>query len=609
MMARLGRNLSQPHHPPRAQTWPPGQMPTLVSPFSVSDHFGAPRICPNKDTLLKRSQTLLIASAVIVPAALFASAAWQSRADALRKGEGEIVHSIAELRDSVHTTLDAEKRTLISVEDHIRSMTWAEIADPDTSVFLHRLAAAMEGIEAIWIADPDGYVRAASEPWGQAVRVPEQEFFTAKHDDETSVYLSTLIQGASPSITSVEVVRSRVSPDGAFNGTIHAALSASYFRDYFQTATPASNHAVMVRDDGVVLADDARVPDYYLNPHTPLMQHIAEQPTGRMLADRETLYSYLQVPGFPVYISVGANKSAILRHWYNGLALYGATALLASMALMSISLIAVRRANAVRTALTQLNAETEKRLDAERRLRAAQRMESVGQLTAGIAHDFNNLLAVILGSLELLMSHAKGHERIQEMAERAHRAGERGARLVSALLTFAGRQSLEVRILNLNEVIRELHPLAEQAVGKEIRIELLLDAALQDCRADLDQLESALLNLAVNARDAMPKGGVLTILTGNTQLAVSDIANSNAPIVGSWVAVAVRDTGLGMRDEVEAKIFEPFFTTKGVGEGSGLGLCQVLGFVRQVGGHVAVDSVLEHGTTMTLYFPQMEAEQ
>jgi signal transduction histidine kinase len=195
------------------------------------------------------------------------------------------------------------------------------------------------------------------------------------------------------------------------------------------------------------------------------------------------------------------------------------------------------------------------------------------------------------------------------MAERAHRAGERGARLVSALLTFAGRQSLEVRILNLNEVIRDLHPLAEQAVGKEIRIELVLDSALQDCRADLDQLESALLNLAVNARDAMPKGGVLTILTGNTQVAVSDIADSIEPIAGRWVAVAVRDTGGGMRDEVKARIFEPFFTTKGVGEGSGLGLCQVLGFVRQVGGHVAVDSMLEHGTTVTLYFPQIEAER
>ena len=199
---------------------------------------------------------------------------------------------------------------------------------------------------------------------------------------------------------------------------------------------------------------------------------------------------------------------------------------------MSISLIAVRRANAVRGALTQLNAETERRLEAERRLRASQRMESVGQLTAGIAHDFNNLLAVILGSLELLITHAKGHERIEQMAERARRAGERGARLVSALLTFAGRQVLEVRILNLNDVIRDLLPLAEQGVGKEIRIELSLDRALQACRVDLDQLESALLNLAVNARDAMPKGGTLTILTRNTQRAVSDIGDSNEPIAG-----------------------------------------------------------------------------
>jgi signal transduction histidine kinase len=553
-----------------------------------------------------RSYRLLIAAALLIPTALFVGAAWLSRAEAFREGEDEIVRSIADLRDSVHVTLDAEKRTLTSVDDHINGMTWDDIAKPDTSAFLRTLASSMEGIDSIWIANPDGYVKATTDPFGQGVRVPEQEFFVTNRQDSAGIYLSTVIEGTQPRIVSIDIVRSRLTLNGSFNGTIHAALNAAYFVHRFQVATPMSNDVVLVRDDGEVLANNSSTTNHYLNPTTPLMQHIARQPAGETFVDGERRYSYLKIPGFPVHISLGVSESAILRRWHGDLVVYGAAALAASLALLSVSWMAVQRAKSEREALAQLNTETEKRLDAEQRLHAAQRMEAIGQLTAGIAHDFNNLLAVILGSLDLLMS-ARDRDRIQQLAERARNAGERGAHLISDLLAFAGRQTLQMETMNLNTLLSNYVSVIRQSVGEAVQVDLVLDTALHDCRVDLRQLEAALLNLAVNARDAMPKGGTLTISTRNTQFGEADFAGNSESVAGPGVAVAVRDTGSGMTDEVKARMFEPFFTTKRIGEGSGLGLSQVLGFVRQVGGQVTVDSALGHGTTVTLYFRIAEA--
>jgi signal transduction histidine kinase len=403
------------------------------------------------------------------------------------------------------------------------------------------------------------------------------------------------------------MVRSRSAPNGTFNGTIHAAVNEAYFAHLFQMAAPTADDAVLVRGDGEVLASGSKVANYYLNPGTPLMQHIAAQPGGQNFADREQLYSYLKLPDLPVYIGLGVNQSTILQRWYEDLMVYGVAAAAASLALFGVSWMVIQRAKSEREALERLNSETQKRLEAERRLHVAQRLEAVGQLTAGIAHDFNNLLAVILGSLELLTT-AADHERIQQLVARARRAGERAARLISSLLSFAGRQTLQIQTVNLNDLLRELFPLLEQSVGGSIRIASAFDPALQDCRTDPGQLETALLNLALNAKDAMPKGGTLSISTRNFRSAEAGLADNIGSVARSWVAIAMRDTGGGMSDEVKAHVFEPFFTTKEVGEGSGLGLSQVLGFVQQVGGRVTVDSEPGHGTTVTLHFPPVESD-
>lgn len=523
----------------------------------------------------------------------------------MREGENEIVRSLTELRDSMQTVFDGEKRTLIAVDDHIKGMSWADIAAPDTSAFLQRLASSLQGIDAIWIADPDGYIKAASEEGMRSgTRVPEQEIFATRERDEVGVYLSTVLEGTPPRIASIDLVRNRLAPNGSFNGTIHVGLSATYFAQLFQVAVPISDNVSLVRSDGEVLASDAKTASYYLDSGSALIRHIAKNPTGETFADREKVYSYLQVPGLPVYISLGISTSAVLQRWYSNLLLYGLAALAASLALAGVSWMALRYTQSEQEALAQLNYETEKRLVTEQQLHHAQRMEAVGQLTAGLAHDFNNLLTIILGSLELLEK-ARDPEARRRLIERARGAGERGARLVSTLLSFAGRQPLKLQAVNLNELLNDFLPLLRQGAGELVQVELALDPALRDCRADTGQLEATFLNLALNAKDAMPTGGSLSISTRNVGSDSAGVSDGPQPASVPCVAVALRDTGAGMTDDVKAKAFEPFFTTKGVGEGSGLGLSQVLGYVRQVGGHVTLDTELGLGTTVTLYFPQV----
>jgi PAS domain S-box-containing protein len=240
----------------------------------------------------------------------------------------------------------------------------------------------------------------------------------------------------------------------------------------------------------------------------------------------------------------------------------------------------------------------------EEQLHQSQKMESVGQLTGGIAHDFNNLLMVASGNLELI-EEAAVDGRVRQFAETARRAVDRGAKLTGQLLAFSRRQRLNPRLVNANELISEFQGLIRQAVGGACEVKLLTDGQLWLCYVDSALLETALLNLALNARDAMPDGGVLKIETRNL---VIDEGAAAGCLPGSYVMVSVTDTGCGMPPEVRDRVFEPFFTTKEVGKGTGLGLSMVYGFVRQSGGYIAVDSAPDAGTAVALYLPKATQE-
>ncbi|HSA46714.1 MAG TPA: ATP-binding protein, partial [Candidatus Competibacteraceae bacterium] len=252
---------------------------------------------------------------------------------------------------------------------------------------------------------------------------------------------------------------------------------------------------------------------------------------------------------------------------------------------------------------------TERKL-AESQLRQAQKMQAIGQLTGGIAHDFNNLLAVIMGNLELLHEQLTAQPRLLELTQQALKSVDRGANLSRRLLAFARRQPLLAQPTNLNRLVLGMLDLIQRTLGSTIRVDKALATDLGMTLVDPEQLESALLNLVINARDAMPHGGRLLVETTNALLDEAQVAAYQEDVrPGPYVMLAVWDSGSGMAPEVLEHAFEPFFSTKDAGRGSGLGLSMVYGLVKQSGGHITIDSEPGQGSTVRLYLPRIEYQE
>jgi signal transduction histidine kinase len=268
------------------------------------------------------------------------------------------------------------------------------------------------------------------------------------------------------------------------------------------------------------------------------------------------------------------------------------------------------RTRALEDSNRQLRSEMQRREEAEEALRHAQKIEALGQLTGGIAHDFNNTVHVILGNLgiverQLRNDGSPASSRLHARIQTAMRAGERAAVSTRQLLAFGRRQPLMPQPIDINKLISGMDDLLQRTLGEAVEVEIVLGARLWQALLDPNELESAVINLAVNARDAMPSGGKLTIETANTYLDAAYAATEEGVKPGQYVIIAVSDNGMGMSRDVASKAFDPFFTTKDIGEGSGLGLSQVFGFIKQSGGHAKIYSEPGEGTTVKLYLPRL----
>jgi PAS domain S-box-containing protein len=264
------------------------------------------------------------------------------------------------------------------------------------------------------------------------------------------------------------------------------------------------------------------------------------------------------------------------------------------------------RTAALEAANRRLAAQVEEREKAEARLRRAQRIEAIGQLTSGVAHDFNNLLTAIIGNLELLETHSgRRDERAAQLVAAAIAAAERGARLTAQLLAFSRQQRMSPEPVDLNQIVDSMRALLQSTIGATIRIGTVLSADLWPALADPSQIELVLLNLAINARDAMPNGGAIAINTANTTLGPPERPEEPPP--GDYAMVSVADSGSGIPAAILDKVFDPFFTTKEVGKGSGLGLSQVLGVAQQLGGGVRIETRPGAGTAVSVYLPRARA--
>jgi two-component system cell cycle sensor histidine kinase/response regulator CckA len=244
----------------------------------------------------------------------------------------------------------------------------------------------------------------------------------------------------------------------------------------------------------------------------------------------------------------------------------------------------------------------------EDQLRQAQKMEAVGMLAGGVAHDFNNLLTIISGYSQLILNNLSASDPNRHSAEQIMKAGERAAALTRQLLAFSRRQVLQPKVFELNKLVASLSTMLQRLIGEDVELRLVLPPEVGRVSADPGQIEQVLMNLAVNARDAMPQGGILTIETSNRQIGEEYTGRHITVKPGSYIQLSVSDTGSGMDQATKARLFEPFFTTKAPGRGTGLGLSTVFGIVKQSGGNVEVYSEPGHGTSVKVYLPSIDQQ-
>ena len=373
-----------------------------------------------------------------------------------------------------------------------------------------------------------------------------------------------------------------------FDGVIAVTVAPSHFSEFYSKLSRGSDVFALVRADGAVLA---RWPETAAGDRpTPgaLTEAFARNPESGLFtaASRvdgvERRAGYRRVPGYPLYVATGIDTAALAADFQRTMLLRAAVVLPAVLALFGLAIYALRRAE-------QGEQELQRREAAEAALKQAQRLEAIGQLTGGVAHDFNNLLMVVSGNAERLRRFVGADPRLAGAIEAIEMAVNRGAGLTRQLLSFSRRQTHETVVIDLAEGLPAIEPILQSSLRGDIAVDVRVAPGAWPVAVDRSEFELALLNLAVNARDAMASGGRLTITADN--VTVTDTAEEAAlGITGDFVAVRVSDTGTGIPAELIGRVFEPFFTTKEVGKGTGLGLSQVYGFARQAGGTATVSS-------------------
>ncbi len=415
--------------------------------------------------------------------------------------------------------------------------------------------------------------------------------------------------------------------DGTLIGIAAGLINLSYFEDVYRSVELNENGAIVLTlRDGTVLArfphvDGAIGTSFGASP--PFTDVLAHGQAGTLLMDSPVdgstrVTAIRALKSLPLAMMVSVEQGRVLVDWRREAVALIAVALLLGGAVIVLLLSLSRRSRQVERLLDETRAarnvavtandrllqQISERERAEVALRQAQRIEAIGQLTGGVAHDFNNLLMVVLGNVDVLQRRTAGDgsPMLADRLAAIRTAAERGATLTGHLLAFARRQPLMPKPTDLNETIRAMGNLLDSALGVRAHTRFLLADDLWPAMVDRSQIELVILNLAINARDAMPDGGPITIATANCRRTMA--ARPDEPPPGDYVSISVADTGVGIAPEILSRVFEPFFTTKSLGSGSGLGLSQVFGTAKQSGGEVHIRTEVGKGTTVTVDFPR-----
>ena len=556
---------------------------------------------------------LLFLASVTVPSLLFGLAAWDGHMRALATGRERVERTATILREHTQKVLETQELAIARVADRIEDLDDADIARAETNLFLRSLAESLEPTVSMWISSADGTLLAGSAPWQPGLSIAIYGFWQEQRDGTPGPSISPPFIGRATRAWSIALARRRPSPDGRFLGTIHASMSPGYFARYFaEVAGQPGHRARLIRADGQVLAHSPDLDGLpKLAPSDAVMRAIAAgPPAGAIDVESEIgprVLAVRRVGSYPVYVAYSIDRATLLAGWRRDLAPFLAAAVACALGLLAISVLALRESRGRQRALVALARESEQRLASERRLREASRLEAIGRITGGIAHDFNNLLTTVLVSLDFLAERQGLDRDGVRLVEGARKAAESGARLIASLLAYARGQKLEPMAVDAPALVADMLPLIRHSVGAGIAVSLCARPGLPPCLADPDQLRAALLNLALNARDAMPEGGELAIAITEEVLDAEALAANLEARPGPFIAITVKDTGAGIAAADLPRVFEPFFTTKPHGQGTGLGLSQVFGFARQSSGHVQLESAPGCGTSVRIFLPLASA--
>jgi signal transduction histidine kinase/CheY-like chemotaxis protein len=565
---------------------------------------------------LTRTGVALIVLSLVLPAALFAIAASQSYYQVQRQQEARVDRTARILQEHAIKVFETHRLVIGQVKALLKKLNW----DDEQSVFdfyetLKSLREGLDQIATITIVDKNGDMLASSRtyPVDRVVSFADRDWFQAvKQSNSDTLYISSSYPGRQSNQKIFNVV-ARINKHGQFDGAIAVSIDRSYFDNFYMAVEPEYDFSVtLLREDGEILAripetDEERVP-----ADASLLKHLKDNSPDVVVErspfnGRMRMYAHRPVGPYPVFVVFALDQRSAFALWRENFALYGTAATFAAIALLFVSLIAIRQNQKWKSATLALRAEAASRQTVEEKLRQSQKMEALGQLTGGIAHDFNNLLAGIIGSLDLLSTRiAKSrYSEADKYIAAAKKSSERAAALTHRLLAFARQQPLDPKPTNIDRLVADMDDLIQRTIGPSIQLEVKGSAGLWTVLVDRNQLENALLNLCINARDAMQKGGKLTIESGNRHLDEYAARDRELP-EGQYVSLCIGDTGTGMDAATIARAFDPFYTTKPLGEGTGLGLSMTYGFARQSGGQVRITSELGKGTTVCIYLPRYQ---
>ncbi|MBJ7404731.1 MAG: response regulator [Bradyrhizobium sp.] len=556
---------------------------------------------PSKQSLFWPLRLIAVLS-LALPAGVLAFSIWQDWQSIHEQARERIQSSLDVLHEQTQKSLQTVERSISETNEVLRGMSDEAIRASESALYvrLKRTQQALPQIESIWAFDKNGHPLVSSTilPVPRDLNNSDRSYFQAQLNS-FDTYISEVLRARVGTQRFFVVSGRRTSdPAAGFQGVIGITVTPDSFSEFYRKLSRGRDAFGLVRSDGTVLArfPEGRIED--IRGPNDLSRAMEKQPTAGLLEMQspldllERIVGYQKVRGYEIYVVAGIEKAALRAEFWRDTLLRLAVGIPIALSLLALSLYALRRAESYRD-------EVVRREAAEAALKQGQRLEALGQLTGGVAHDFNNLLMVIQGSAHRIKRTLSADARLARSFQAIEEAVNRGSTLTRQLLSFSRRQPQDPVVVDLKFRLPQMQEMLQASLRGDIVVRTEIAPELGRVKIDVNEFELALLNLAVNARDAMSDGGQLIIGARN-------VGASEAPpgLSGEYVAIAVQDTGCGIPDEILDRVFEPFFTTKEVGRGTGLGLSQVYGFARQSGGTAIVESQQGRGTRVTIYLPR-----